>query len=575
MRPLLIIIVALLAGCPRTLSESDRAALQDFRTVERACLARAAEILRDDSIHLSDVDDLVTSIKTDLLSPWQAMRTRVKLEDRKFGDELAAVLRRYFDEREVAWSSLAKAIGIERSFGESQVNHRWQFRESNDAAEADRKIIEQKLVALKLPPLPPVAAPAIVELDPPPPNKTPGAAYFFVARSVVRLDDTGFRTIATNVDTMDVLPDGRMWACSNSRLVFWDGARHHEYPSEIPASTCAAAPDGSVWVLEDRYYDDSVDRLGHFNGKKWTITTAAIGEPSAQTESLLTDREGRLYALNHGGFGGDHVFIRDKTWRRLALQDASESSYINHLHRGEDGHVWATYQIRKGDRYPAGFARLQPAGGDSPAFVADYFQQEELYPFIDAAGVFTVLDPRRNVIEQAKKTLKLRLPVAHDRWDHDNRGPIAFDGAGRIWVDLVDGINVIEHGGRSTVYPRGSVPGIHQNIETIVVVGGGPTLVPPGPVETRTITGKLRDGGKLEFSLCADAGRECVPGLPHWTATSDAEGAFTFENIPRWKMSIQGLVGISGDKVWRSLNVMCCADKTDLGEITFQAGAIY
>lgn len=575
MRSLLVVFLVALAGCPRPVSNADRDALQDFRTVDRACLAKLDEILRDESMHLSDTNDLVLQIRVELVKPWREMRARMKLEERKLGDELTKVLGRYVDERELAWTSLATAIEVEYNGIQTTVNHRWQYRESTDAANADAKIIGAKLAGLKLPALPPLAAAPIVELDPPPPVTTPGAAYFLVGRNVVRLDDKGFATIATDIDTMDVLPDGTMWACSMWHLAHWDGTKTTDYKPKLPVTACAAGPDGVVWVLNDRHYDNAVDQLGRFDGTTWKITTAAIGDASTSTEALLVDREGRLYALDRGSSGGDGVFILDKTWRQLALQKVSESSYINHLVRGGDGAVWATYQVASGGKYPSGVARLLPAGGDEPTYIADYFQQEQIYPFIDAAGRYTVLDPRRNVLEQANKKRTLPMPVAQRYYSRD-AGPVWIDGAGRIWLDLVDGINVIEKGGKRTIYPRGSIDGIRENVKTIVVTGAGPALVTPPPVVTRTITGQLRDGGKLELWLCGDPwSRECPPGLPVWKTWSDAEGNFTFENVPRWTFSIQGLVGISGSKVWRVLDTKCCADGAVLEPATFHREAVY
>ncbi|MGE3766846.1 MAG: hypothetical protein AB7L94_31625 [Kofleriaceae bacterium] len=577
MKLLVALAVVLLAGCPRTLSEADRAALQDFRSVDRACLVRAAELLRDESIHLSDSRELVTSIRAELVKPWQDMRARVKLAERRLGDDLSAVLGRYFDERELAWEALAKAIDVESTYTPTRVNHRWQYRESNEAANADAKVIEGKLAALKLPPLPPLAVPPVVDLDPPPAMTTPGAAYFLTGRSVVRLGDSGFQTIATDVDQFDVLPDGTVWGCSLWHVARWDGARTTDWKPDLPIDACTATPDGSLWVLNDRSYDGTSDQIGRFDGTIWKVTSATIGGPSMKADALISDREGRLYVVNRSAGGGsDEVFVLDKTWRRVQIRHASDRLYLNHLFRAGDGSVWATYDVSKDGRSSTGFARLTPAGGDEPIYTADHVQAEQMYPFVDSVGVFTVLDPRRNLLEQATKKRKLPMPVAQRGHDRDTAGPFAIDGAGRIWIDLVDGINVIERGGKRTVYPRGSIPGIVENVKTIVVTGAGPALVAPGPVPTRTIKGQLRAGGKIELSMCAEPwGRECPSGLPVWKTYSDAEGTFTFEDVPRWTFSIQGLAGQSGNKWWRGVDVTCCTKNDTLEPAPFDPEPIY
>ena len=577
MKTLVVIALMVLTGCPHTLSETDRAALQDFRTVERACLARAEAILRDDGMGLSDPSELIESIERDLVTPWRAMRARVNLRERTLGEDLTGVLGRYFDERELAWTSLGKAIARDRFNAEATVNHHWQYRESDEAATKDKAILDARFAALKLPPLPAMEAPLVVELSPPPPSATPGAAYFLAGRSIVRLDTSGFRTIASDVDVMDVLPDGTMWACSASRLVRWDGTRSAEYKPPLAVTTCAAAPDGSVWVLEERYRDRLVDRLGRFDGATWTIRNAAIGDVETSATGMLVDREGHLYVRTETSGTNDAVFVLDnRVWRRVPLQGAAEGTYVNHLLRGDDGQIWATYQLNKTGGYEGGVARLTPSGGEAPTNLTDFFPQQQVYPVVDASGVVTVLDSQRNSVAQARRVRKLHLPVPHDGWDRDNRGPFAFDGAGRMWLDLTDGINVVEKGGKTTVYPRGSVDGIRQNIKTIVVTGAGPALPPPGPVVTRTITGKLREEIKLDLVLCGDGGySECPRGLPSWTTTSDAEGNFRFDDVPRWTLSMRGLTGPSSNRVWRPLEIACCAEQTELGELWFRNDVIY
>lgn len=589
MRALVAFALLLLAGCPRTLSETDRQALQDFRTVERACLARASEILYDESIQLSDTDELVKAIQRDVVKPWQEMRSRLSLETRKLGDDLAKVLGRYLDERQIGWEELAKAMYAELNGLDLQpgaVNHRWQYRESNEAADADQKILDAKLAALKLPALPPVPATPIVELDPPPPGAKPGAAFFLTTNnSVVRLDDNGFQTIATDIQAMDVLPDGTMWACGGTHVVRWDGTRTTDYKANVSPNTCTALPDGSLWVVEDQYFSGT-DQYGRFDQKTWKVTNKAIGEKEAQTQSVISDREGHLYAVNRNyNGGGDRILVfggakgdaKVAMWRDVPLKKDGSRLYLNHLFRGGDGRVWATYDVSPDHEHSStGFARLTPTGGEDPVYAADYFQAEQMYPFVDSAGVFTVLDPRRNLLVQGKKERKLPMPIAERYRTQDSSGPFAIDGAGRIWIDLVDGINVIDKGGKRTVYPRGSIDGIRANVKAIVVTGAGPRLVAPGPVLTRTIKGSIIDAGKLELVMCASPrGYSCPPGLPSWKTWSDAEGNFAFEKVPRWSFEMFGIVGITGEKTWQTVDTKCCADGDTLEPARFQRGAIY
>lgn len=559
-----VLCVVLLGGCPRGITGADRAALQDFRTVERSLLARAEELQRDYDMRLTDLDDFVKAIRADLVAPWKEMRDRLKLGDRKLGDDLRATLARYVDERQHAWESWAKWIEIDNwNMPSNGVNYHWEHRESTEAADKDRARIESAFVKLKLPPLPPMAPQPVVQLDLPATSTTPGAAFFLVDHSVVRLDDNGFQTIATEIDSMDVLPDGTMWACSVWHLVHWDGTKATSYKPKLPVSACAAAPDGSVWVLDiGLSVETQPDRLARFDKKTWKIVSST-DQFNSLRPTLIADRDGRLYLADDGA-----IYSFDKKWQRVEIPEQTSSLWLHHMFRGGDGRVWAAYQVTRGNRYPIAFGRLDPQSAEAPVYASSHFQIDEVFPSIDPNGAFTVLLPRSSMIAQAKKQKQLPLPVAARGGDRDAGGAFAVDGAGRMWLELVDGINVIDATGTRTVYPRGSVELFVEPVKAIAVSGAGPVLAPPAPVVTRTITGQL-EGGKVELSLCADAAGECRPGLPHWNTTSDAEGNFTFEKVPRWKLEIYGLVGLSGEKEWREVETECCAGKAALDTVRF------
>lgn len=573
MRLLVLALVALAAGCPRTLSEDDRAALQDFRTVDHTATARAEAILHDDSIRLSPSGELAKAVERELVAPWQAMRARTKLAERRLGDTLGAAMRRYLDERELAWKELAQALATDGYGPPPVVNHRWQFRDSTEAADKDRAIIEGELAHLKLPALPPLPVPPSVELVMPPPVPTPGAAYFLVGRSVVRLDDAGLRTIATDVDSMDVLPDGRMWGCGPAHLALWTGTQTSDYASSLSVTLCAAAPDGTVWVLDDRTGEGEIDQLGRFDGKRWTMMPVAVRDPAIRTEQLMVDRDGRLYSVIADVAGARRLFVLDqKRWRELALTGGVEPSSPS-LHRGGDGRVWIRYAV-DGPGTGLRVAALTPAGPgapiDLPAGVSTWTSA-----VIDAAGVITGLDRSSSTFVQGARRKQLAIPLAYRPWS-DEPNSFALDGAGRLWVDLADGLHVIAKGDQHTVFPRGSVAAITQNIRRIIVLGAGPTKLAPGPVVTRTITGQILGAGKVELVLCGDRlGGECPPGLPAWKTYSDAEGHFTFEKVPRWTFPIHAVVGLTGKKTTQELDTTCCAGPEALGELRFVPGPLY
>lgn len=550
----LVLVWLLLAACgtpEHALTQAQRQALVDFRQVERDCVERFAQLEREYEIELTDEHDL-PKLASAPLAAWRAMRTRV--EATRFDGELDTTLRRYLDERERAWTMCCnEPTSID-------------YRTATEAALADAARVAALLAKYQLPALPPPPPAAAVTLRAPP-AAPPGRAYVWAGDTVLVVDETGFRVVANDVTSMDVTPDGTLWACGSWHVTRWDG-KATDFKTKLYAPLCAADSHGTLWLLVDDLQQPK-DQLVAFDGTTWKSTVATVGDPFRDIEGFAIDRDGRTYALSRDHSGGrDRVFVfEQRAWREVELaNDASVST--EHLFRGADGKVWLIWQIAKGDEHPYALAELTPAGPKPPVF-DNGLRGSSLFAVVDANGVATVLDAQRNVIEQG--TLERKLPMAVSSGGDSRMGPasFAFDGSGRIWIDLADGLNVIEPDGKRTVYPRGSIDGIRRPIRAIVVVGGGPKLPAPSPAVTRTITGTLKNGdtplANVPIAMCSGSSPPCAKGLPHWEATTDAGGRFTLENVPRWRYSLSALVGERGEKHWHGLDgTECCGDVTEL-----------
>ena len=85
--------------------------VEDFRSVERQCIAAFNNALRQQRANEIDEVELGLTIQRDVLEPWRAMRARVAAvpvpASRR---ELYEVMRRYIDEREQAWQAYANAL---------------------------------------------------------------------------------------------------------------------------------------------------------------------------------------------------------------------------------------------------------------------------------------------------------------------------------------------------------------------------------------------------------------------------------------------------------------------------------
>jgi hypothetical protein len=548
------------------LSASERAALDEFRRVERDCLAKAEVVL----------NDLETEVSTDLslrdvTGPWNKMHEHVvstKFEDR----ELDAALRKYLDDRDTAFTELAGALNY---FVPEFEQHYAEYPGKAEIANASRAKLETLLAKYKLPPLPPVPTePAVTFV--PPPAAPPGAAFLRVGDNVVLFDEHGARVIATDVRTMDVRADGTMWACGLWNLAHWDGKTATTMKSKVFADgVCAAGPDGRVWVLGEDLDNKGKDQLATFDGKSWTVTTASVGSPFRRVEQLIVDDGGKIYALDrdHSG-GGDEIFVFEgRAWKPVETPKSVSTPWFEHLFRGADGKPYLITQITKTEHeYPLAVFAI---GQTEPQYVDADTQVGDVEAVADTAGVVTAFDRKRHVIVQGKLRRKLPAPDVSKYSNRESPGPFAFDASGRIWVDLVDGLSVIEPDGKRTIFPHGSIDVLREPIRQIVVVGAGPKLPAPNAAVTRTITGTIKGAQNVPLAICTGRDAPCAKRLQHWETTTDPEGKFEFKNVPVYDFPVYGQVGERGKRFWQSVNAHCCGEKADLGEVSFNRPAVY
>jgi hypothetical protein len=84
------------------------ALVDEFRTVERTCLAAYNGALADQRANRIDEAELANIIERDVLAPWRALRQRVDAAPPTTA--LYRTLRRYLELRQIAWEAYVTAL---------------------------------------------------------------------------------------------------------------------------------------------------------------------------------------------------------------------------------------------------------------------------------------------------------------------------------------------------------------------------------------------------------------------------------------------------------------------------------
>ncbi|MFT3694398.1 MAG: hypothetical protein QM831_14725 [Kofleriaceae bacterium] len=124
------------------------AAIDDFRTTERAALKTFNDALGRQRANQIDETGLADAIERDVLPPWHQMRARVDLANVPPADrEMYATLVRYIAERETAWR--AYVAGLRSTDDKAAAPHYAKYHEQNDAADADARKLGEAFSQLR------------------------------------------------------------------------------------------------------------------------------------------------------------------------------------------------------------------------------------------------------------------------------------------------------------------------------------------------------------------------------------------------------------------------------------------
>jgi hypothetical protein len=114
--------------------------VEDFRAVERQCIAAFNQALARQRENKIDELELAGAIEGTVLEPWRAMRARVAAAPvPPARRELYTVMRRYIDERDAAWQAYVLALHAK---SDAEARPRYDaYHQKNAQAQDDARVL--------------------------------------------------------------------------------------------------------------------------------------------------------------------------------------------------------------------------------------------------------------------------------------------------------------------------------------------------------------------------------------------------------------------------------------------------
>jgi ligand-binding sensor domain-containing protein len=333
----------------------------------------------------------------------------------------------------------------------------------------------------------------------------------------------------SSTDYVACAPDGSIWfgyfgGVSRYADGAWESFASEEYASGEFSSLISGlevAPDGTVWVA-------TAYAVSSYNGSAWTEYTEDTGfEERPSIEALAVDSEGQVWAA---GYTELYKFENGE-WLKI---DFEKFYSIRSLAADPQGRVWVNT--------------------DEGAYIYDGSDWEVLS--------YATGEIHGNGVLAA-----------------------AFDGAGRTWLGLRYGIDILV-GDTWTHYRMDNADLVDNDFDALAVAGEGPALPEPLKKDPGSLIGSVTQGGaalaNAPVELCVEmiamsfTGNTPCSDQPFKAGTkTDADGKFSFDGLPEGYY----VVTIKTEKGWVQLGslaserVLVTAGKeTDLGELKITEG---
>ncbi len=327
---------------------------------------------------------------------------------------------------------------------------------------------------------------------------------------------------------MDVCPDGTMLIAHSDGVSAFDGASFREYESGWGHGSpegVACTADGNIWVAH-------FGGASTYDGAAWTTYESAehlaTGEQASDlVNDVVLDGSGNAWVLTSNAI----AMYDGAAWTRYQMGEGLNDKYFfSQLTVDGNGRPWALHSS----------GLLQFDGAEWVNHENnDFFSAEAVAIAPDGS---TWLATYSNGLYSFDGSSWTETNMGNSDLSSDGGRALAFDNNGRFYVGTVYGLNIFD-GAAWTTYNMDSADMISHNIDAIGIVNGGPTLPALMDKENGAVTGSFEaDGAPLADAAVELCVRElyssytgdtpCADQPMYYTTTTDANGAFTFADVP-------------------------------------------
>jgi len=397
------------------------------------------------------------------------------------------------------------------------------------------------------------------------PVPPPGPVYLAVKdQGIAVIDDNGSRLVAKlryGVGGMTVTPDGELlFTSSRSLYALRDGAAVEIASADamglgsVEGGTALIVdPKGRLWVA------GSTGTLTMRSGDRWSPMpkqTSGLKLEFARVD-LLIDAGGALW------IAADDFLYRQvgdgQRFEEVNIDLIAPHDYERDFHQlamTADGTVVAALDSALYARVGDTWKKAELGGYGTPLLAS---HGSTIVASL-GANLHRVTPKGVDVVRAGKQTY-----VASDVF------AVEMDGAGRTWMATDNGLVVVAVDGSIRQWTPGTLPGVLGRIESIAIVGAGPSALPtPTEVVKGTIEGGFTRRGKpfagLTVQMCESPAQvfqknPCEHAVLRWKVVTGANGRFRFVEVP---VGTYGLTWMIGGKWYEYRNFAhpfeCCTE---------------